>query len=180
MRHRRTGSGRLTVTGEQGGILMAEKRRNSGLSLRRIKTFLPAGVPQRKILPQKGQNRSSPAHTSRGMPIPLLDMMSRSPGRQNRLNMTLIISQSRMAQSQKAGRTVMMCGIVTAVFRVMHRKRQGRKQNPVRKSADSKSSSREKTALWERKRNLTVAMLTVRQKAVFPKSRMSLQSRTLL
>ena len=71
---------------------------------------------------------------------------------------------------QKAGRTVMMCGIVTAVFRVMHRKRQGRKQNPVRKSADSKSSSREKTALWERKRNLTVAMLTVRQKAVFQRA----------
>ena len=141
---------------------------------------MPAGVPQRKILAQKERNRSSPAHTSRGMPIPLLDMMSRSPGRQNRLYMTLIIPQSRTDRSQRADRTMPMCGIIVAAFRVIHGKIQGRKQNPVRKSTGSKSSSREKTVLRERKRNLTVAMLTVRQKAVFPKSRMSLQSRTLL
>ncbi len=54
-------------------------------------------VLQREILSQKEQNRSSPAHTGREMPIPLLDMMSRSPGRQNFLNMTLIILESRMA-----------------------------------------------------------------------------------
>ncbi len=81
----RNGTGRLTVTGKYGGILMAEKKRNCRLNLQRIKILLLAAVPQRKILPQKEQSRSSPAHTSRGMQIQLLDIMSRSLCRKNLL-----------------------------------------------------------------------------------------------
>ena len=80
-----------------------------------------------------------------------------------------------MFQSRKTDRTVPVCGITAAVFRAKHGKIPDRKQNPVRKNADSRGSSGKKTVLRDRKRSLTVTMLTVKQKAVFQRSRMPLR-----
>ena len=83
-----------------------------------------------------------------------------------------------MVQSKRADQTVPMCGITTAVFRVIHRKRQNRKQNPVRKNADSRGNSRKKIVLRGWKRSQTATLLTIKQKAVFPFNRTLLRMTT--
>jgi hypothetical protein len=62
-----------------------KKRKSRRLSLQKMKMLLPAVSPQRKILLKIRKSRNSPAHTSRGMQIQLLDIMSRSLSSQNLL-----------------------------------------------------------------------------------------------
>ncbi len=73
--------------------------------------------------------------------------------------------------------------IIRTVFRVMQRKHQDRKtypvrkQSPVRKNADSRGSSKRKTALRGIKKRRTLIMREAKHRTVFQRSRMPLRRR---
>ena len=131
--------------------------------------LLRAAVPRERMSLPKNQSGSSPAHTSRGMRIQLLDMMSRSRNSRKLLD--------TMSRSRRISRNRKVFLMAVIVFRAAQGKQKGRKQSRSRKNADSRGSSKKKTALRGIRKSRTVTMRAVKRRIIFLKNKMLLRRR---
>lgn len=144
---------------------------------------LPLELPQEGRFPEKRQGRGKRPHTSRGMRI--LEMrQDRADGRRGKLLAIMSTSWSRGKLLAMMSTSWEMAGQVRAVPGALRENRQGsrdRQRKPAR-NADSRGSSRKKTALCQMEKisqawiaeSRILALRKARQKLFFCRSRMIL------